>query len=277
MLRGLPASGKSTWAKEQVEKSKGRVKRVNKDDLRAMLDNGIWSRTNEKAVLAIRDVIIAKYFQLGVDVIVDDTNLHPKHEQQLKQLADKEGYDFEIKDFYCPVSVCEERDAKRPNGVGPDVIRKMWTQFVCKKFDPTREFKDPIIVCDIDGTIAHMQGRDPFQEHLVDTDLFDQEVAFLVQDMAERHQADIYLVSGRHEGCRDKTEQWLAKNGFDYRNLLMRPNGDMRKDYIVKKEIHDEMTAMGCGIVCVFDDRQQVCDMWREQGIRVFQVQDGRF
>ena len=35
---GLPASGKSTWAKEQVSQNPGQYKRVNKDDLRAMLD-----------------------------------------------------------------------------------------------------------------------------------------------------------------------------------------------------------------------------------------------
>jgi predicted ABC-type ATPase len=65
MTKGLPGSGKTTWAKEMVSKSKGSVKRVNKDDLRAMLDAGEWSKENEKFVLKVRDFIIEK----ALDVI----------------------------------------------------------------------------------------------------------------------------------------------------------------------------------------------------------------
>jgi len=49
ILKGLPASGKSTYAKELV--AKGNWKRINKDDLRAMLDCSKWSKANEKFVL----------------------------------------------------------------------------------------------------------------------------------------------------------------------------------------------------------------------------------
>ena len=56
MTKGLPASGKSTWAKERVSID-GNTKRINKDDLRLMLDNGEWSKNNEKFVLEVRDTI----------------------------------------------------------------------------------------------------------------------------------------------------------------------------------------------------------------------------
>jgi predicted kinase len=45
---GIPASGKTTWAKEQVKNGGGKWKRVNKDDLRAMVDCGQFSKSNEK-------------------------------------------------------------------------------------------------------------------------------------------------------------------------------------------------------------------------------------
>ena len=67
MTRGLPASGKSTWAKEQVIASGGRTKRVNKDDLRAMIDNSVWSKQNEKNILAVRDFITKHYLLLGTE------------------------------------------------------------------------------------------------------------------------------------------------------------------------------------------------------------------
>ena len=50
VCRGLPASGKSTKAIEMVETAKGKLKRVNRDLIREMLDNGRHSDANEKIV-----------------------------------------------------------------------------------------------------------------------------------------------------------------------------------------------------------------------------------
>ena len=75
-LRGLPASGKTTYAKELV--NKGWV-RVNKDDMRAMLNNSKFSKDNESYILSLRDEIIISSLVQGKNVVVDDTNLDPKH------------------------------------------------------------------------------------------------------------------------------------------------------------------------------------------------------
>src|SRR5574343_600920 len=99
MLKGLPASGKSTWAKEQVDLGKGKVKRVNKDDLRAMLDNGRWSKANEKDVLDYRNCVVVNTILAGQTVIVDDTNLSPKHEAELRKIAYEHVAEFEVKEF----------------------------------------------------------------------------------------------------------------------------------------------------------------------------------
>ncbi|MFP5226446.1 MAG: AAA family ATPase, partial [Acidobacteriota bacterium] len=74
----------------------GAYKRVNKDDLRAMLDSGRWSRENEKMVLQFRDHIIVEALKSGKHVIVDDTNLALKHEGRLRQLATENGAAFEV-------------------------------------------------------------------------------------------------------------------------------------------------------------------------------------
>ena len=78
MLKGLPASGKSTWAKAKMAEHPGSCKRVNKDDLRAMLDLGKWSQDNEKFVLSVSRSIVDGALGHGKHVIVDDTNLAPK-------------------------------------------------------------------------------------------------------------------------------------------------------------------------------------------------------
>ena len=57
----------------------------------------------------------------------------------------------------------------------------------------------------------------------------------------------------------------------------MRKDGDQRADHIVKREILDHIRKAGFEPVLVFDDRQSVVDMWRDQGIRVAQTAPGKF
>ncbi len=122
---GLPASGKTTWAKAKMAEHPGSYKRVNKDDLRAMIDAGKWSRDNEKFVLIIRDMMVVEALKAGKHAIVDDTNLAPKHQERLKQLARENDAAFEVQDFTdVSVEECVGRDRKRANYVGEKVIRE---------------------------------------------------------------------------------------------------------------------------------------------------------
>lgn len=50
LTKGLPASGKTTWAKEQIKQNPNGVKRINKDDLREMLDVGLFTGASEKLI-----------------------------------------------------------------------------------------------------------------------------------------------------------------------------------------------------------------------------------
>lgn len=129
MIMGLPASGKSTWSKRIVLESKGQLKRVNKDDLRDMLDGGVWSIENEKHIIKIRDNLIIHYLSHGFSVVVDDTNLAPKHEITLQAIAKTFNAEFEVKSFmHVPLLECIKRDLARPNSVGERVIRSMFVQ-----------------------------------------------------------------------------------------------------------------------------------------------------
>lgn len=128
MLRGLPASGKTTWALQYIKDNPG-TKRVNKDDLRAMLDGGIWSPDNEDFVIMVRDAIVRLALSHGHDIIVDDTNLHSKHKNRLWRLASLENAIVETKSFMDvePIT-CIERDMEREHPVGEEVIWKMFDQ-----------------------------------------------------------------------------------------------------------------------------------------------------
>ena len=92
-----------------------------------MLDNSKWSKQNEKFVILTRDSMALSALDNGWNVIIDDTNLHPKHELHLKELAKFKNAEFEIKDFTdVPLDVCIERDLKRVNSVGKKLIGEMY-------------------------------------------------------------------------------------------------------------------------------------------------------
>ena len=131
MTMGLPASGKTTWARRVVAESRGRCKRVCKDDLRDMLDAGVWSVDNEEYILRVRDGLVRSFLVDGLDVIVDDTNLHPKHERRLREIAKAQSASFRVMDFrHVPVEECIRRDSQRDRTVGPEVIRSMRDRFL---------------------------------------------------------------------------------------------------------------------------------------------------
>ena len=127
ILQGLIAAGKTTFAKELVEKG---WKRVNKDDIRAMIDNSHYSRQNEKLVLEIRDMIIDLSLINGYNVVVDDTNFEAKHFKQMALIADINEAELEVKSFKTPLRECIERDSKREAPVGEKLIRRMYDRYV---------------------------------------------------------------------------------------------------------------------------------------------------
>lgn len=276
ILRGLPASGKSTYAKELVSKDHNWV-RVNKDDLRAMMNNGEFSGKLEKQVIRTEREIAENALKLGKNVVIDDTNFNPIHEEYFRDLAIRYGAEFEIKFFDTPLEECIKRDNKRPNGVGETVIRRMYNQYL--KPRPTVYEHDrslpAAIICDIDGTLAHMEDRIPYDWSKVGEDKVDPIIKNLLDAVQGRYL--IILVSGRDEVCREETRKWLGKHDIPYVRLVMRPEGDIRKDSIIKRELFENHIRPYYNIQFVLDDRNQVVEMWRSLGLKCLQVQEGDF
>ncbi|MFJ5071267.1 AAA family ATPase [Kitasatospora sp. NPDC088556] len=74
--RGLPASGKTTWARNWAAENRTVRVCVNRDDLGATLDSSEYVKgVTEKRVMAVRDATILKLLGQGYDVVCDDTNL----------------------------------------------------------------------------------------------------------------------------------------------------------------------------------------------------------
>jgi predicted kinase len=273
ICKGLPASGKSTWAKEQVLAHPGRTKRINKDDLRAMLDVDHHSRGNEKFIEHARDMLILAALEDGKHVIIDDTNLAPRHELHIRALV-KGRAEVHVKFFAIDVDEAIARDLLRPRSVGAKTIRDMWNQHLAPKPDVVRadpSLPDAIIV-DLDGTYALMVARGPFDAAKCETD----EVNEVVRSIAS-HYPNVILMSGRSEEFRPQTERWLTTNKISYTALHMRAEDDKRKDAVVKQELFAAHVQGQWNVAFVLDDRDQVVHMWRSLGLVCLQVAPGDF
>lgn len=295
--RGLPACGKTTWARDWVAQDPVRRARVNRDDFRRMCHDGTFIRGGtERSIIAARDATIAALLTKGLDVVCDDTNLPNRTVRDLRKIAVRARAEFEVHDLTdVPVEVCLERDEGRDGAVGRDIIVDLHQRFLKGKTSPLPVPEDPAdpaesvavyeppsgapsaILVDVDGTVAIMCGRSPFDETRVDEDTPNLPVIEAVRAM---HAAgcDVVFMSARTAGCYDATESWLRKHvGIDFYGLHMRAEGDMRKDSVVKAELFDAHVRDRWDVRAVFDDRRQVVEMWRQMGLTVFHVAEGNF
>jgi predicted kinase len=271
MMKGLPGSGKSTIAKAMVEEL-GYV-RTNKDELRTLHPN--WG---ERKIVELRDGLITQALKDGKNIVVDDTNFNPVHEKALRAFAKQYDYQFEEVFVDTPIEECMKRDNARANGVGETVIRKMYNQYLKPK--PSVIEHDPklknIILCDLDGTLAHMTNRGPYDPSGYIDDAYD-EVIHNIITLAEDDGDEVIFLSGRSEDYKEETVEWLKKRHWQNNQLYMRPLGDQRNDAIVKQELYEKHIKGQYNVMYVLDDRNRVVDMWRSIGLKVLQVAEGDF
>ena len=116
-----------------------------------------------------------------------------------------------------------------------------------------------IVICDLDGTLALIDERRKIstkENGKLDWDIFfdpsnidlDKPNESVIEVVRTLHSAGhrVVIFSGRSKGTKEVTRDWLTQNHVD-------------------------------DIVCVFDDRQKVVDMWRELGLTCMQVDKGDF
>lgn len=301
LTTGLPASGKSTWARELVRQGDGQIIRVNLDDLRVML--GIDPACSEpidkeltKTLHVLHDKAILAAVAAGKDVVVDNTHLVPTIPKRIKKLFDGD-VQFKVQDFTdIPLYTCLYRDEHRENSVGADVIKSM-AKALNKPWRLTEEFmndyeyplipvdpeeldengfdKEPVFVFDIDGTLAR-HHRSPYDYSRLHTDSVYEHIKMLNQMFWDQYYT-IFIVSGRPDSCRAETEQWLQDNNIFYHELYMRRADDKRNDADVKHEIFDKYIRPNFWVENWFDDRDRVVRRLRKLGINVSQVAYGDF
>ena len=145
-----------------------------------------------------------------------------------------------------------------------------------------------IVIFDLDGTLANIDKRRKlatkngkmnwnvfFNPDNIDLDTPNQAVINMANILYSQDYI-IYILSGRSDKTYQATIAWLDKHKVNYDLLIMRPQNQLyKKDSDLKQSWLD--TIGKDRVSMVFDDRQQVVDMWRQNGLPTFQVADGDF
>ncbi len=108
ILRGLPCSGKSTYAREYVE-NHGRAVHVSRDVIRASLfDDYVPRQENEPLITSCEHSMIRAALRRGYTVLSDAQNLDSRSLKKLKEIGTEYG-DVIIHDIDTPVDECLRR------------------------------------------------------------------------------------------------------------------------------------------------------------------------
>ncbi|SFD66153.1 phosphatase domain-containing protein [Spirosoma endophyticum] len=308
ILTGLSGSGKSTFARRFCTENPNWL-RVNRDDFRRSLLPvslpdywATWSDKDknriEQLVNELQKTAILVSLAKGWHVLIDNTSLKLSYINEFRKLLIEHFDEVELRYalIEAPIEECIRRDQNRPDSVGETVIRKQAEQLgILKKnfnfqtemltrsavFQREQDESLPrCILVDIDGTVARMGNRSPFDWHRVGIDTPKWPIIRLVQAMKTSGYSIVFF-SGRDAVCRSETMAWLNQyfgwQSDDY-ELFMRAEKDNRKDSIVKQELFAQHIAGWYYVEFVVDDRQQVVDMWRRTlGLTCVQVDYGDF
>ena len=134
------------------------------------------------------------------------------------------------------------------------------------------------IISDLDGTIALLKGRNPYAPKTIMNDDLNESVADILKTYNKYTDVVLFIVSGRSDRYKKETEKWLKKYGLNfYKDLIMRPDKDKRKDYVLKKEMYETHIKGKYEVLFVLDDRDQTVKLWRDLNLTCLQVTEGNF
>ena len=293
VLQGVPASGKSTIARELVKENRNRVI-VSRDAIRESRGE-YWIPEQEDYISDIEEFEVRAAINRGLCPIIDATNLNPNTIEKWKNIALELGVKIVFKPIEIDFKTAIERDRGRDRPVGKRVLKSFFSRYFPEKlkeyYTDNRKFikmdprKTNCILCDLDGTLAIHCGRDPYDLTNV---LKDKPNIPLINILSVLNlNYPIIFISGREgtEQCKRDTFEWISNTfrpntksdigwGWD---LKMRKEKDCRSDEIIKEEIYHNEIEPNYNVIAVFDDRDKVVKMWRELGLLCNQVYYGDF
>ena len=308
-LIGSSGTDKSTWTRKFIRDRKDCVV-VNRDTLRASLfcltDQRDTIRyyqspnmkNHEKTISSVVKSIVIEALREGKTIIMDNTNIDKKLLLEELKLATPntmirhEVFEpagaaptMEIQHEETKIRATTDYEVyesilKKQRNAFHDIRPQLSEIFSMRRSDEKivqNKSLPAAIIFDIDGTLAlNTGGRSPYDMSRVAEDTPNKHIVRAVHMYQEAADMSVILCSGREECGRRDTETWLRTHGIKYSELHMRPNKDMRKDYIVKEEFWKDICSRW-HIVNMYDDRDQVVKHARHLGFNVCQVAEGNF
>ena len=298
ILVGAPGSGKSTFARYFLRTEDNWI-RVNRDDFRLMqFGDSLMIPFYEERISKMVEASVLTLLKSDTNVIIDATNTSLRTIQDMIHTY-TEYADISFKVFDLPVDELVKRCDKRYEETGKFISKSVVERNVAnlkhtlEKFDfapiprkvqvattsyATQDKNLPkAVICDLDGTLSLLNGRNPYNAATCDNDLLNEPVAAALK-MAKQQGYQVILLSGREDKFREPTVRFLDKHQIGYDLLLMRTSNDFRKDNIIKRELFEGEIQGKYFVEFLLDDRNQVVDMWRKDlHLPCFQVNYGDF
>lgn len=310
--RGIPGSGKSTFAEEWEKADPENRVRVNRDNIRkelfgvdVVLDSkGFPDRKAENKVTQMEDKMITAGLNAGKDVMIDATHLGGsrvfKRIERFRAQRALVNPDIVTKNYDFPIHIDEaiRRNAARERKVPVKVIRQMYSGLgpngellhVDGTY-PVRPFVAPAerklaVAFDMDGTltdvrdIRHYVERDEGDKRNKNFELFHRKSLFMpanyavlaLAKQANENGLAVIITTARNEAYREVTQKWLDDNGVVYENMFMRADNDQRPDYVVKHDMLNNEILEHYDVVRCVDDNPQAIAAWKFNNIEVTTV-----
>lgn len=309
LTRGLPASGKSTWARALVaSRPPGSILRVNRDDLRrSMVDPDYATPVDavERRISAAEWRLARGALRDGVDVVVDATNLRSGPARRWLALAEACGAGWHLEDVVTDLEECVRRDAARPpvERLGEDALRDLAARFLdpdtgrpAPLAPPPRlssaggaPFPSPagapaavlvvveglgVPVPPADPSTARPTAR-PAARPAARPDAPAPAAVAVLGALADAGHR-IIACSARPEDDRASVASWLAGHlPATPEAVLLRPAGDRRAEERVLLALVDAHVRDRYAVTAVIEGRPRRAQVWRDLGLAVVGVSDG--
>lgn len=300
VCRGIPGSGKSTWAKQYVALDPSHRVRYNWDDLRNMLGPyWVTERENTDFLKRNRDAFLSYWMKKGWDIVIDNMNLNPKDIAYYEDLINFHNnvdnssefkYTMEFQDFFIPIEECIRRDKLRSNPIGEKVIKDIWRRYRSTILEiENRKLYDRLnsqnkelphcILVDLDATVAlNLSGRPFYGEGCAEGIKNDYPIEPIIS-IVENYPGLVIFMSGR-EGTAEiikASTMWIEEHIKHSYQAIFRHEGDYSSGEICKLNLFNEYIKDRYFVDFILEDSTKVVNMYRELGLTVLQPNEGKF